>query len=440
MELMTIYSFTLLQTVPLIGIFMYVFRDNFKITPFQGVLIAGFLQAVFIFAAKETVVVMDQNPFSKLFAAVASVIFQCFLINLVTELTRSQILFVILVMFSITDDITLSVQMIYEGKVQAEQVTQWTYVGWVALFVILYVPLFYVILKRELQPLIDSTRDYPIWKYMWLLPLFIFVMYRIRICPDYFNQGFVWHSSLRILPYVWTLGSIGIIYFVLRSLRMTYERNRAERELEVSELMAGAQGRQYRALKEQMETDRRRRHDFRHSLLVILQYAKEGSCEKIQGHIEQYVEETPLHKVYVFCENVTVNTLLNYFVDLAEKENIKADVRALVPQKLEMSETELCVLVGNLMENALEACMRQKEGVRYIRARFEKQEKQMLSISVQNSYNGMIKKEKGRYISSKRNEFGIGLSSISYIVEQHDGVMKVQDSDNVFTVNVLINC
>lgn len=440
MERMTILSFTLLQTIPLVGIFMYVFKDNFKITIFQGILVAMFLQSAFIFMAKETVIVMDQNPFSKLFMSVVSVVFQCFLINLVTDLNKAQILFVVLVMFGITDDITLSVQMLYEGRIQAEQVTQWNYVGWIAVFVVLYVPLFYIILKRELQPLVGSTKDYPIWNYMWLLPLFIFVMFRIQICPDYFNQGFVWYPFLRFLPYIWTLGSIGIIYFVLRSLRMTYERNSVERELAISELMAEAQGRQYSILQEQMETDRRRRHDFRHSLLVILQYAKDGNSDKIQEYIEQYIEETPLHKVHMFCENVIINTVLNYFANLAEKENIRTDFKACVPQEMTLTETEVSVLVGNLLENALEACRRQTEGERYIRARFDKREKQMLLISVQNSYSGEIIKENGRYFSSKRNEFGIGLSSISYIVEQYNGVMKVQYSNGSFTVNLLINC
>lgn len=440
MELLIILSFTLLQTIPLVGIFMYIFKDNFKTTPLQGMLLAIFLQAVFIFTARETVIVMDTARFSKFFAAVVSIAVQWLLVSLVTDLSRFQTLFVILVMFAITDDVTLSVQMIYKGKVQAAQVAQWSYVGWIALFVILYVPFFYMILKRELQPLINITRDYPIWKYMWLLPLFIFVVFRLRICPDYFNQGFVWYPSLRFLPYIWTLGSIGIIYFVLRSLRMTYERNRAERELEISELMAGALEKQYRAMQEQMEMDRRRRHDFRHTLLVLQQYAKEGNCDKIQEHIEQYVEEKPLHKVYLFCENTILNTVFNYFVDLAEKENIKIDVKACVPQEIELTETELSVLAGNLIENALEACLRQTEGERYIRIRFEKRERQMLSISVQNSYSGTIIKEKGHYISSKRNEFGIGMSSISYIVEQHNGVMRVQNSKGVFTVNILINC
>lgn len=440
MELLIILSFTLLQTIPLVGIFMYIFKDNFKTTPLQGMLLAIFLQAVFIFTARETVIVMDTARFSKIFAAVVSIAVQWLLVSLVTDLSCFQTLFVILVMFAITDDVTLSVQMIYKGNVHAAQVAQWSYVGWTALFVILYVPFFYMILKRELQPLINITRDYPIWKYMWLLPLFIFVVFRLRICPDYFNQGFVWYPSLRFLPYIWTLGSIGIIYFVLRSLRMTYERNRAERELEISELMAGALEKQYRAMQEQMEMDRRRRHDFRHTLLVLQQYAKEGNCDKIQEHIEQYVEEKPLHKVYLFCENTILNTVFNYFVNLAEKENIRIDVKACVPQEIELTETELSVLAGNLIENALEACLRQTEEERYIRIRFEKRERQMLSISVQNSYSGIIIKEKGCYMSSKRNEYGIGLSSISYIVEQHNGVMRVQNSNDVFTVNILINC
>lgn len=440
MDYLVILSFTLLLTIPLVGIFLYVFRENLVVPPMIGIVCALVLQSFFIFAAKETVVRLETNMFSKLISSVVTILFQCLLIGLLTDLSRTQMLYVILVMYSIADDVLLSVRMIYKGKICIEQVTEWRYVGWVAFFVVLYSPLFYGLLTKEVQPLLVSTRDYPMWKYMWLLPLFIFVMYRIRVCPDYFNQGLVWHPLLSALPYVWTLGSLGIFYFMMRSLRMTYDRNSVERKLEVAELMSGAYAKQYALLQEQMDHDRRSRHDFRHSMLMLQQYAQEGDCDKIQEYTQQYVDSTMVNKELVFCENISLNIVLNYFVGMAEKEGIRTDVKACVPQKLQMTETELCVLVSNLMENALEACRRQTEGERYIRVRLEKKEKQMFRISLQNSYGNTIIKEKGRFVSSKRNEFGIGLLSVSQIVEQYEGVMKVRYLDGTFTVNVLMDC
>lgn len=221
---------------------------------------------------------------------------------------------------------------------------------------------------------------------------------------------------------------------------MTYERNLVEHELEVSELMSGAYAKQYAALQKQMDNDRRNRHDFRHSLLMIQQYAQDRDCGKIQEHIQQYLDSTTADKALPFCENIPLNTILKYFAGLAEKEGIHTDVKAIVPQELELTETELCVLVGNLMENALEACRRQTKGERYIRARLEKREKQMFFISIQNSYSHTIIEKQEKLISSKRNEYGIGLLSVSHIVQHHEGVLKVQYSDGVFTVNVLVNC
>lgn len=440
MNYLVILSFTLLQTIPLVGIFLYIFRENIVIPPMVGFSIAVALQVFFVFMTGGTVERMDTYALSRLISSVITVVFQWLLISLFTNLSKTQTLFVILVMISVVDDIALSVSMVYKGQVSAEQVTQWEYVGWVAFFTVLYVPLFYALLKKGVQPLIACTRDYLMWKYMWLLPLFVFVIYRICGYPDYYNQGFIWHPSMYVLPYIWTGGSIGVFYFVLRSLRMTYERNLVEHELEVSELMSGAYAKQYAALQKQMDNDRRNRHDFRHSLLMIQQYAQNGDCGKIQEHIQQYLDSTTADKALPFCENIPLNTILKYFVGLAEKEGIHTDVKAVVPQDLELTETELCVLVGNLMENALEACRRQTKGERYIRARLEKREKQMFFISIQNSYSHTIIEKQEKLISSKRNEYGIGLLSVSHIVQHHEGVLKVQYSDGVFTVNVLVNC
>lgn len=440
MNYLVILSFTLLQTIPLVGIFLYIFRENIVIPPMVGFSIAIALQVFFVLMTGGTVARMDTYGFSRLISSIITVALQWLLISLFTNLSKTQTLFVILVMISVVDDILMSVSMVYKGQVSMEQVIQWEYVGWVAFFTVLYVPLFYALLKKGVQPLIACTRDYPMWKYIWLLPLFVFVMYRICGCPDYFNQGFIWHPSMYVLPYIWTGASIGIFYFVLRSLRMTYERNLVEHELEVSELMSGAYAKQYAALQKQMDNDRRSRHDFRHSLLMMQQYAQDGECGRIQEHIRQYLDSMMVDKVLPFCENIPLNTILKYFAGLAEKEGIHTDVKASVPQELELTETALCVLVGNLMENALEACRRQTKGERYIRARLEKREKQMFCISVQNSYSHKIIERQEKFISSKRNEYGIGLLSVSHIVEQYDGVLKVQYSEGVFTVNVLMNC
>mgnify|MGYP002509677608 CR=1 FL=1 len=440
MDYLVIFSFTLLLTIPLVGIFLYVFRENIVIPPMLGLGIAAALQVFFVFVAGGTVDRMDTYAFSKLISSVITVAFLWLLIILFTDLSKTQTLFVVLVMMSVEDDIVMSVSMVYKGEVSIEQVTQWGYVGWAAFFTALYVPFFYVLLKKEVQPLIACTRDYSMWKYMWLLPLFVFVMYRICGCPDYYNQGFIWHPSMYVLPYIWTGGSLGVFYFVLRSLRMTYERNLVEHELDVSELMSGAYAKQYTALQEQMDNERRNRHDFRHSLLMIQQYAQDGDCSKIQKHIQQYLDGTMADKAPPFCENIPLNTILKHFAGLAEKEGIRTEVKACVPQKLELTETEVCVLVGNLMENALEACRRQTKGERYILARLEKREKQMFFISVQNSYSHTIIEKQKKFISSKRNEYGIGMLSISHIVKQHEGMMRVQYSEGVFTVNVLMNC
>ena len=103
-----------------------------------------------------------------------------------------------------------------------------------------------------------------------------------------------------------------------------------------------------------------------------------------------------------------------------------------------VEDMDLCVLLGNTLENAVEACEKLNEG-RFIRVEIDNRP-ELLSITVCNSYDGEVKRDKGVLLSRKReHEPGIGLASVREICEKYNGTMQYYDEKDQFAVIMLLN-
>ena len=113
---------------------------------------------------------------------------------------------------------------------------------------------------------------------------------------------------------------------------------------------------QYQQLSRHIESVRQARHDLRQHLNVIDHYLNSGKTEELKAYIAQYRQMLPPDTFCTWCENYAVNTMVNYYVDEARKSGVDISVSMAVPQKLSMNEAEFCSVLGNLLENALDAC------------------------------------------------------------------------------------
>ena len=139
--------------------------------------------------------------------------------------------------------------------------------------------------------------------------------------------------------------------------------------------------------------------------------------------MSDYQMETGRHSMqYLFCQNMAVNAVISYYASLAESCHIKMDFKVIVPQKISISDVDLSLLFGNLLENAIHACREvQKEGKE---ARIEVQiyeKQQQVFLQIKNSCAGAPIFENGVPVSKKKGH-GIGTRSICAIVERYGGV------------------
>ena len=139
--------------------------------------------------------------------------------------------------------------------------------------------------------------------------------------------------------------------------------------------------------------------------------------------------------------NNMVNILINNAQQRASDENIPFKVNIMVPSKLPIDNTDLCIILGNLLDNALEGNMRitDRNIERFIQTDIRIQ-KAFLFIRISNAFDGKYKINEKHYVSIKTDTkyHGIGLSNVNAVLEKYQGDMKISQKEQTFIVTIMI--
>lgn len=214
------------------------------------------------------------------------------------------------------------------------------------------------------------------------------------------------------------------------SLTMQEEHRQMERQLAM-------QKDHYLQLTEQINAARTASHDLRHHMRTLRGLADKESLEGIRRYLAEYEPSKEVHDVVTYSNNPAAGAILHYYSTAAAQIHADFDAVLLLPEGLDFTDADLCILLGNLMENAVEACSRQKTGRRFIILKGKTSRKQ-LRLVADNSFDGVIRQKDGHYYSSKRKGMGLGIQSVQAVVERHGGLVSFEAKDNIFQVSVLI--
>ena len=175
---------------------------------------------------------------------------------------------------------------------------------------------------------------------------------------------------------------------------------------------------------------RRQRHDLRHQLTVIRDLAGPDNLP-LREYLDGLLDDIPAAP-HVFCKNQAVNAVVSRCDGICRERGIDFTVRLNVPADTEqITDAELCVIFGNLLENAVEACGRMSEGRKFIRLN-SAVHLGTLTITMDNSFDGQVRQENGKFRSSKRDDFGVGLSSIQEVARKCGGEARFEPDGRVF--------
>lgn len=178
------------------------------------------------------------------------------------------------------------------------------------------------------------------------------------------------------------------------------------------------------------------RHDYRNHINNMKIQLSEGNYDKLSDYLNELADDLDTVDTVIKTGNVMADAILNSKLNVAEKMNIKLNVKANVPDKLPMSDVELCSMLGNILDNAVEACGTLPEEERFMRVYIGKLKGQ-LYLSVQNSA-GKVRKSNNTYLSTKEGEHGYGLFRIDRVAKRYGGYVNRQNEEGVFATEIMV--
>lgn len=180
------------------------------------------------------------------------------------------------------------------------------------------------------------------------------------------------------------------------------------------------------------------RHDYRNHIQTMKAFAANGDLDAIRSYLDQL--DTDLNTVdpSVKTGNTMADAILNSKISLAKSRHISVHVDAHIPVKLNMSELDLCVILGNLFDNAIEASLALPEAQRLIRVYMDMKNTQLYISFTNFTASKKMPKLGNRFQTTKGDGHGFGLVRIDNIIARLDGYLSRNSEDGAFTTEILI--
>lgn len=180
------------------------------------------------------------------------------------------------------------------------------------------------------------------------------------------------------------------------------------------------------------------RHDYRNHIQAMKAYAAKGNWDAICRYLDELDTDLNTVDTVIKTGNPMTDAILNSKISLARSKAITVRCDAQIPVKLKMSELDLCCILGNLFDNAIEASLALPEEQRLIRVYMDMKGTQLYVSFTNLTAGGKLSKVRGLFPSSKGDGHGFGLVRIDSIVARLDGYLSRNSEDGAFTTEILI--
>lgn len=177
------------------------------------------------------------------------------------------------------------------------------------------------------------------------------------------------------------------------------------------------------------------RHDYKYHLNATRKMLQAGDAQGADAYLTGMEQKLSGYELQHFCTNHVINALVTDYAERCETLNIRFDVSMRMPEPLGIPDYDLCIILGNLLENAVNACEK-LEGNRSIKLETKRIQNQLLFM-VKNSFNGRIRDKDGMPQSQKKNG-GFGLGSVREVIDEHGGDLTFSWDMEFFTVFVAV--
>ncbi len=195
---------------------------------------------------------------------------------------------------------------------------------------------------------------------------------------------------------------------------------------------------QLQIINETQEASNILRHDMKNHLRSLFSDIKSGNLSEAQKHISDIVDVFESGTEIIDTGYPSIDSLVNFKLQAAKQNGVRVSVNASLPSDLNLSSFDMTVILGNLLDNALQAVSHVTE-IGFIDFAIH-YSKGMLLIKVANPFKIAVKREKEKIVTSKadRDNHGYGLRSVNEAVEKYNGTIEIETDDNIFTITAIL--
>lgn len=281
-----------------------------------------------------------------------------------------------------------------------------------------------------------KIQDDAMWRHLWKIPLFSALFGMLYCFSDDVYAYATW--QFMVSRYLMLFGACYVSYVALKVLEISKGRTQLEESLKYADQSILTQKKQFDTLAQHMDDMKKARHDLRQHLTVVQSYIEKDDKAGLKNYIDLYRSELPPDVLELYCRNDVVNAIVCYYAGVARDAHIRFDAKTDYPDACSISETAITVLLGNMLENAIEACQRQGDQTSFIKLRIKRHGSSELLIVMDNTCEEPVLFRDGMPVSAKHEGMGVGTSSIQGIAERYQGSVQFEWKEGIFYTSVLM--
>lgn len=223
-----------------------------------------------------------------------------------------------------------------------------------------------------------------------------------------------------------------LLYLVVEGTLFSYKKGF---EHQTEQFQQRVMEHQYEEIKSIYMNMRGWRHDYHNHLQVMKAQLTLGNPAEARQYLDELERDLDRVDTYVKSGNLMVDAILNSKLSLAQQKRIEVNCKAQVPEQIPVEDVDMCVILGNLLDNALEACEQIPEKQRFLRI-YMIVNKSQLYLSVQNAAKEELNFEERNYITNKRGNHGFGMRRVKAMVDKYEGFLNLANEPGIFAAEV----
>lgn len=228
-----------------------------------------------------------------------------------------------------------------------------------------------------------------------------------------------------------------LVYYMLHRMRL-YSNIRVENEILKQQNECFRLGQ--KEFEKQWFLLNKVRHDLKNNCVLEMSYLEEGEYDLLMAHYRKQIGEMGGRDQYIYTGNIGIDSIVNYKLNIAKELQITVKKTIQITGKVWIDSSDLNTLIGNLMDNAIEAVGNLDIGKRKIEL-IIRNDKTAFFLEINNFFKGERTRDKeGDYLTGKSDKMrhGIGLKAVKGVVRKYDGQMIIDSKNSKFNIKVLI--